>query len=278
MARAYDARMRVDSGGVGIEYDDLGEGPPVVLIHGFPDNRSLWRHQVPDLLEAGHRVIVPDLRGYGLSDKPSAVADYHAFTLAGDVLAVMDAAGVERAAIVGHDWGAAIAWTIAISAPARVERLAVLSVGHPAEFLAEGYAQHEKSWYMLLFQFEGVAERWLSADGWANFRAWSRHPDAEATIAALEANGSLVPALNYYRATMTPDVFAAGPIAGLPHVECPVLGVWGTDDMALTEGQMTRSARQVAGPWRYERIEGAGHWLPLDASARISELLVEFCA
>ncbi len=101
--------MRVDVAGVGIEYEVTGEGSPVVLLHGFPDSGRLWRHQVPALAEAGFRVIVPDLRGYGRSDKPPAVEAYAMQALAGDVLAVMSDAGIERAHLVGHDWGAALA-------------------------------------------------------------------------------------------------------------------------------------------------------------------------
>ena len=191
--------MRADSGGVGIEYTVQGEGPPVLLLHGFPDSGKLWRHQVRALVEGGFQAIVPDQRGYGASDKPEAVDAYHLVNLVGDAIAVLDDAGVERAHIVGHDWGAAVAWGTAAFVPDRVDRLVTLSVGHPTSFVAAGYPQREKSWYMLLFQFEGIAETWLSSDGWANFREWSRHPDADAVIAELEANGSLTPALNWYR-------------------------------------------------------------------------------
>ena len=145
--------MRVDVGGVGIEYEVTGEGRPVVLLHGFPDSGRLWRHQVPALAEAGFKVIVPDLRGYGRSDKPSEVDAYRMDLLVGDVLAVIDAAGVERAHVVGHDWGAGVAWATALMAADRVDHLVAMSVGHPATFLADGFEQHEKSWYMLLFQF-----------------------------------------------------------------------------------------------------------------------------
>src|SRR5947209_8114539 len=143
--------MRADADGVGIEYEITGEGRPVVLIHGFPDSGRLWRHQVPALAEAGFRVIVPDLRGYGRSDKPVDVDAYALQFLAADVLAVMGDAGVERAHVVGHDWGAAIAWGLGALAGDRVEHLVALSVGHPATFLANGFEQHQKSWYMLLF-------------------------------------------------------------------------------------------------------------------------------
>ena len=167
--------MRVDVNGVGIEFEVSGPdaGRPVVLLHGFPDSRRLWRNQVPVLVDAGFRVIVPDLRGYGRSDKPADVAAYNLMFLAGDVLGVLDAVGVERAHVVGHDWGASLAWGIGAVAGDRVDHLVALSVGNPAAFRDAGLAQQEKSWYMLLFQFAGVAEQWLSADDWANFRAWS---------------------------------------------------------------------------------------------------------
>jgi pimeloyl-ACP methyl ester carboxylesterase len=223
---------RVDAGGVGIEYEVTGDGRPVVLLHGFPDSGRLWRHQVPALAQAGFRVIVPDLRGYGRSDKPEDVAAYSMMFLAGDVLAILAAEQIDRAHIVGHDWGAALAWGLASLVPDRVDHLTVLSVGHPATFRRTP-RQREKSWYMLLFQFPGVAERWLSEDDWANFRAWGGHPDADGVIADLEANGSLTPGLNWYRANVPPDSWVTPP-PQLPPVQAPTMGIWSTKDPALT--------------------------------------------
>ena len=168
--------MRVDVGGVGIEYEVTGEGRPVVLLHGFPDSGRLWRNQVPALADAGFRVIVPDLRGYGRSDKPPEVEAYAMQALVGDVVAVLRDAGAPKAHVVGHDWGAALAWAFAAFVPDHVDHLVVLSVGHPATFRKGGFEQYQKSWYMLLFQFKGIAERWLSNDDWAHFRAWARPP------------------------------------------------------------------------------------------------------
>ena len=250
--------MRVDSGGVGIEYEVTGEGRPVILIHGFPDTGRLWRHQVPALAEAGFEVIVPDLRGYGRSDKPFAVEAYAMKALVGDILAVMSDAGASSAHVVGHDWGAGVAWAIGAVAPERVDHLVVMSVGHPATFRAAGFEQHEKSWYMLLFQFAGVAEEWLSANGWINFRAWSRHPDVDAVVAELETNGSLTPGLNYYRANLPPESWLR-PGRERPPITAPAMGIWSSGDFALTERQMTSSERNVTGPWRYERLDGPGH-------------------
>ncbi len=271
--------MRVDSGGVGIEYDVTGPagGRPVVLLHGFPDTGRVWRHQVPALVEAGHRVIVPDLRGYGRSDRPDSVDAYHLLFLAGDVIAVLDDLGLGQAAVVGHDWGAAITWGLASLAGERVERMVALSVGHPTAFRLAGYAQQRTAWYMLLFQFPDVAERWLSDNGWTNLRAWSRHPDGEAVVAELEAHQSLTPALNWYRANLPPESWVAPPPA-LPPVRCPALGIWSSGDFALLEPQMTASAAYCEGGFEYQRIEGAGHWLQLDAPDDVNRLLVDFLA
>ena len=269
--------MRIEVDGVGIEVavDGPEDGRPVVLLHGFPDSGRLWRNQVPALAGAGFRVVVPDLRGYGASDKPADVGSYALPFLAADVLGVLSSLGMARAHVVGHDWGAALAWALAALAPDQVDHLVVLSVGHPTSFGSAGLEQLEKSWYMLLFQFEGVAEQWLSADGWANFRAWGRHPDTDAVIEELERDGSLTPGLNWYRANVPPERFTSPPLE-LPPVQAPTMGIWSSGDFALTEAQMRESAKHVAGPWRYERIDGAGHWMQLEAPDRVNELLLDF--
>jgi pimeloyl-ACP methyl ester carboxylesterase len=267
--------MRAQSGGATIDFEVTGKGRPVVLLHGFPDSGRLWRHQIAPLADAGFKVIVPDMRGYGASGKPADVGDYHVAYLVADVNAVLDEAGVERAHVVGHDWGAAVAWAMAAMTPERVDHLVALSVGHPSSFRAGGFEQYEKSWYMLLFQFEGVAEHWLSDNDWARFRDWSGHPDADAVIGELEANTSLTPALNWYRANVPAESYIADPLV-LPQIAAPTMGVWSTGDLALTEGQMTRSETHVSGSWRYERLEGPGHWMQLEAPTDVNRLLLDF--
>jgi pimeloyl-ACP methyl ester carboxylesterase len=270
-----DGNMRIDVNGTGIEVAVEGEGRPVVLLHGFPDSGRLWRNQVPALVDAGFRVIVPDLRGYGASDKPADVESYALPFLAVDVLGVLYHHGIERAHVVGHDWGAALAWVIGSLAADRVDHLVALSVGNPLAFREVGLPQFETSWYMLLFQFRDIAEEWLTADGWANFREWSHHPDADAVIADLEATGSLTPGLNYYRANVPPEAFV-GPPMELPAVPAPTMGVWSSGDFALTEAQMADSSKYVTGPWRYERVEGPGHWMQIEAPDAVNRLLVDF--
>src|SRR4029077_14943867 len=215
--------------GTEIYYEVTGEGTPVVLLHGFPDSGRLWRHQVPALTGAGYRVIVPDMRGYGRSARPLEDEAYDILALVSDVRAVLADAGVARAHVVGHDWGAAAAWVLASVAPDTVDRLVALSIGHPATFRGRpgqpDRAQLEKAWFMLLFQFQGVAEEWLSENEWTNFRFLFRHPDEHDVIADLEANSSLTPGLNYFRAIVGAESFV-GPPPSLPQIQTATLGVW----------------------------------------------------
>ncbi|HEX6417642.1 MAG TPA: alpha/beta fold hydrolase [Acidimicrobiales bacterium] len=269
--------MRITANGIGIEVDEGGDGPPVLLLHGWPDTRRLWRDVAPALRGAGYRTIAPDLRGFGDSDKPEPVAAYGLLDLAGDALGVLDALGAERAHVVGHDWGAALAWALAAFAPDRVASLAALSVGHPIAFREAGFAQREKSWYMLLFQFEGVAERWLGGDDFANLAAWSRHPDLDDVRRRLADPEALTASLRVYRANVAPEALVAPP-AEIPPARCPTLGVWSAGDMALTEQQMVSSAAHVTGRWRYERVEEVGHWIPLEAPEALAAMLVDHLA
>jgi pimeloyl-ACP methyl ester carboxylesterase len=268
-------RRRVQGDGVGLDVLDEGEGRPVLLVHGFPDSSHLWRGQVGALTAAGLRAIVPDMRGFGASDKPDAVEAYRLTRAVADLVAVLDALGVDRAGVVGHDWGAAVAWLLAALHPDRVERLVAMSVGHPAA-RARSVEDREKAWYQLLFQFEGVAEELLARDDWALFREWLRDDgDVERYVADLGRPGALTAGLNWYRANLHPArELEARP--AVPKVAAPTLGMWSTGDNYLREPPMLRSADHVTGGWRYERIEGASHWMQLDATEQVNVLLLDF--
>jgi pimeloyl-ACP methyl ester carboxylesterase len=262
-------------GDLNFAVQDEGEGPAVLLLHGFPDSHALWRNQVPALVDAGYRAIAPDLRGFGESSKPAEAERYGLLEIAGDVLGIMDSLGVERAHVVGHDWGAALAWAMAAFVQDRVDHLVAMSVGHPAAFRDAGFAQREKSWYMLLFQFEGIAEQWLSNDDFANMRAWSGHPDIDQVTKDLARPGALTAALNWYRANVHPRTLIEPPLV-FPQIAAPTLGVWSSGDFALEESGMTSSHRFIDGKWRYECIDGPGHWMQLEAPDEVTALLVDF--
>jgi pimeloyl-ACP methyl ester carboxylesterase len=267
--------MRIALDDVTLEVEDTGAGTPVLLLHGWPDAANVWRHQVPALAADHYRVLAPDLRGFGGSSRPAEVEAYVAPRMVGDVIGLLDHLSIERAHLVGHDWGAAISWMTAALVPDRVASVTALSVGHPAAFRSAGWGQREKSWYMLLFQFPGVAERWLSADGFRNLRQWSGHPDIDPVVERLAEPGALAASLNLYRAILPPASLVEPPLE-LPPVQAPAMGVWSSGDLALTEEAMTGSAAHVAGPWRYERLDGVGHWLQLDAPEVVNALLLDF--
>lgn len=244
-----------------------GSGPPVLLLHGFPDRADLWRHQIDDL-NADFTVIAPDLRGFGESDRPADVDAYRMRNSVRDVIGILDRLGFESAHVVGHDWGAGLAWSLTHAAPDRVERLVVLSVGHPG--VPRTLAQREKSWYTTYFQFP-EAEELLRRDDWALLRQWVQtHPEPERVIADLARPGALTAGLNWYRANHHPKLELRE--REFPRLPTPILGVWSTGDAYLGEEQMTGSAAFVD-DWRYERVEGAGHWLQLDAPNEVTALI-----
>jgi pimeloyl-ACP methyl ester carboxylesterase len=266
--------MRGD--GVELAVRDEGEGPPVLLLHGFPDSSYLWRHQIEALTAAGMRCIAPDLRGRGASERPEGVEAYAIRHSVADAVAILDGLGIERADVVGHDFGAAVAWVLASVQPTRVNRLVAMSVGHPRP--PRSLRQRELAWYQLLFQFEGLAEELLRKDDWRLFREWLRDDgDAERYIEELSQPGALTAGLNWYRANVHPRR-ELEPRPPLPPVEADTLGIWSSGDHYLTEDRMVASGEYVAGRWRYERIDGASHWMQLDAPARVNDLLVEFLA
>ena len=166
---------RVDVDGTTLVLTEAGppDGPPVLLLHGFPDDRRMWEPQVEALAAAGHRVLAPDLRGYGDSDRPAGVDAYRLPLLVADVVGLLRARGVSRAAVVGHDWGAVLAWAVVAARPDVVDRLVVVSVGHPAARASAGLAQQVKGAYILAFLVPGLAERLLPLGGWWWLRrAW----------------------------------------------------------------------------------------------------------
>ena len=266
----------------GIELSVLDEGPatgelPVLLLHGWPDDHDLWRHQVPALVAAGHRVIAPDLRGFGASDKPADVAAYSLLEHFGDLIGLLDALDAPRVKLVGHDWGAALAWGLAALAPDRVERLCAISVGHPSAFAAAGLEQVRSSWYFWLFCHE-IAESVIPRDDWVLLDAFGANPDHDRHRALLERPGALSASLGIYRANVSPEQRYAEQPLEIPPVACPTLGIWSDGDEALCEAQMTGSAAFATGPWRYERIAGWGHFVPSEAPEALNPLLFEFLA
>jgi len=269
--------VNIHTNGLSIHVQDSGSGPAVLLLHGVPDSTHLWRHQIPVLNAAGFRTIAPDLRGFGQSDRPTDTAAYALPNIIADVVGILDELDVPRVHVVGHDWGATIGWAMAAMMPDRVESLVAFTVGHPSGFFADPMAQRERSWYMLFFQTPGVAEEALRRDGCQLFRQLLRESgDLERYLLDLERPGALTAVLSWYRANLSAEAFGAANPIPLPPVACPVMGVWAAGDAYLTEAQMVASASHCLGPWRYERLEGVDHWIPIAAPETTNRLLLDF--
>lgn len=281
------ATRRIDVGEVRLAVVEEGEGEPVILLHGFPETSACWGRQLPALAAAGYHAIAPDLRGYGRSARPTAVDAYAAPKLVGDIVGLIGALGHQSAHIVGHDWGGGLAWGLAANAPELVRSLTVINAPQAAvsaRARRDDPDQQAKSWYMLLFQFAGVAEAYLSANDYARLRAFvfdTAAPGAfseqeqREVIAALSPDGALTAALNYYRANMPPAALLREPPEPLP-IEVPTMIIWGEADTFMGPALLEGSAAMVTGPLRVERLPGVSHWVQHEAPERVNELLVDF--
>lgn len=269
---SFSQRMVPVDGGV-LNVTIAGEGPAVLLVHGFPDDHKVWRHQITALSAAGYQVIAPDTRGCGDSFLPVTAADYRLPLLVDDLRRVLDALDLDKVFLVGHDWGAVIAWQFVMAHSERVIRYAALSVGHPLAYATDGVGQKLRGWYALMFQMRGVAEWLLKANDWRLFGYLTGHVGERASwVDGLSRPGRLTAGLNYYRANLVELLLRRD----FPPVTRPVLGIWSDGDRFLTERQMVRSQQLVGTGWEYRRVHGAGHWLQLDAPDVVSEWLVTF--
>ena len=254
------------------------DGEVVILLHGFPQTSYEWRHQIRALAEAGFRVVAPDQRGYSPGARPPDIGDYALPLLVGDMLALADAVGADRFHIVGHDWGAVVAWAIAVTAPDRVITANPVSVPHPDAFAAvlsdPESCQVEASAYFDLF-VQPDSEDGFLANGQAGLRAIFAGIDDEAVeeyVRVLGSKAALGSALNWYRANIA-NRNIEGPAAG--SVTVPTMFTWSDGDTALCIDGAVLTEQYVEGPYRFEVIEGVNHWIPDLAPEAMSSLLVE---
>jgi pimeloyl-ACP methyl ester carboxylesterase len=273
------------------------DAPVVLLLHGFPQTSHCWSAQLPGLAAAGHRAVAVDQRGYSPGARPDDPAAYAMAHLVDDVLGVIDALGVDDVDLVGHDFGGSVAWTVAGHHPERVRTLTVASTPHPGAFVRAYQAsgsgsaggssapgksgrsggssdQNARSGYMRTFREtpRGQIEAGLLADGAAGLRAvFSGLPDAtaEAHVEALRDPGALVAAVDWYRA------MSAKASATVPPCPVPTLYVWSDADPAIGRDAAVATEQHVTGPYRFEVLEGVGHWVPELAADRFTGLLLE---
>jgi pimeloyl-ACP methyl ester carboxylesterase len=275
--------------GIRLHWVEQGEGPIVVLLHGFPEFWYAWRHQIPALAAAGFRAVAPDLRGYNLSEKPRGVKAYRIEALLGDLQGLIALVGAEqgdaRAHVVGHDWGGAFAWYAPLFLPERLFSLALLNAPHPLAFRRELRAnpsQRKKSSYVFFFQLPWLPERRIRTGNYALLaKMLRRDPVARGAFTdedirlykeALARPGALTAAVNWYRAALRypPRVRGRKWPEGLE-----TLVVWGERDRYLGPGLLEGLDRWVP-DLTVERIPEASHWVQADAPTRVNDLLVAF--
>jgi pimeloyl-ACP methyl ester carboxylesterase len=233
-----------------LQYDSEGDGPLVVLLHGFPESRKTWTRQLPALAQAGFRAVAPDLRGYGESPKPHGIAEYRVALVAADVIELIESVGDDPCVLVGHDWGAAVAWHIAMMRPELIRKLVILNVPHPSAIAREvrrSFRQKLKLSYQVFFQLPLLPELVMKIIT----RQWRR---------------DFTPLLNYYRALRYARERSR-------RVETETLIVW-----SEREPVFLPSTIEDIGQWvpnvRIERVPGAGHYVQRDAAERVSECIV----
>jgi pimeloyl-ACP methyl ester carboxylesterase len=272
-------------GDVQLHYVEAGEGPLIVLLHGFPEFWYGWRLQIEPLAAAGFHVVVPDMRGYNLSSRPDDVAAYDSDTLAGDVRDLIHERGAETALLVGHDWGGTAAWATAMKHPEVVNRLAILNAAHPRK-LSQGLHhpdQLRRSWYFFFFALPDLPETVVHANNWHFFRHFlhDAHPaytpeEIEHYVEAWSQPGAATGMINYYRSSVRQSQKSA--VAALRPISAPTVVIWGEDDGYLGLDLAEPEHDDVPRLERVERVSDASHWVHHDQPERVNRLLTDFFA
>jgi pimeloyl-ACP methyl ester carboxylesterase len=260
-----------DSAGVRIHYASLGQGPLIVMLHGFPDFWYTWRHQM-EALSPSYQVVAVDLRGYNLSDKPKGVESYDMSLLVSDVAGVIRHLGRDKAIIVGHDWGGAIAWVFAMSLPQMTEKLIILNLPHPSGLrreLARNPEQQQNSQYARDFQKPGAHEK-LTAEELAQ---WVQDPEAKARYIEAFRRSDFEAMLNYYKRNYPREPYEEGSPAPLVKVQCPVLMIHGLKDKYLLAGALNANWDYVEKDLTLVTIPEAGHFVQQDAADLVTRTM-----
>jgi pimeloyl-ACP methyl ester carboxylesterase len=273
-------------GDVRLHYVEAGEGPLVVLLHGFPEFWYGWRRQIEPLAAAGFRVVAPDMRGYNLSSRPDGVAAYDIGPLTGDIAGLIRERGAGSALLAGHDWGGSVAWALAMNHPEVVDRLAILNAAHPRK-LSQGLhhpAQLRRSWYFFFFfDLPDLPETVVHANHWHFFRHFLHDArpafspeETDRYIQAWSQPGAATGMINYYRSSVRQSQKKAE--AALRPIKAPTLVIWGERDRYLGPDLAEPDHDDVPNLVRVERLPDASHWVHHDEADRVTQLLTEFFA
>jgi len=278
----------VDVNGVHLHCVTQGEGPLVLLLHGFPEFWYSWRYQIPEL--AGRfKVVAPDMRGYDLSDKPKGVEEYSLEKLTGDVQGLIEHFGYSKAHVIGHDWGGAVAWSFAMAYPDSVDRLVVMNAPHPAAFaknIMTNPHQMLRSWYMFFFQVPVVPELMLKAfhsymlkrsfTDWAVDKEAFSAEDLDLLAEAANRPGALTGGMNYYRAIFRNARALSAIRKYVPKIKSPTMLIWAENDKALGKDLTYGLEPYFENELTIRYIPECSHWVQQEQPLLVNELLEEF--
>jgi pimeloyl-ACP methyl ester carboxylesterase len=281
----------VEVNGIRIHYVSAGEGPLMLLLHGFPEFWYSWRHQIP-VFSKNFRVVAPDMRGYNKTDKPPKIEDYSATNLISDVAGLIHnlAPDDKKAILVGHDWGGAIAWMVAMFQPLLIEKLIILNVGHPGTRNRKGFLdfdQMKRSWYMFFFLMPEVPEEVFSRNDYeilskmvfdtAKRKGAFTKDDIERYVSSWKEPGALTGAINYYRAIANSQYWKElGKPRNYPLIKAPTLQIWGEDDPFLGKQLTEGTGEFIDAPYSLKFIPNCGHWVEQEAPDEVNKLILDF--
>ncbi len=276
--------LRVAANGLRFHVAEAGAGERLALcLHGFPECWYSWRHQMPLLARLGYRVWAPDLRGYGESDRPTAISDYALETLMDDVAGLIDASGARETLLLVHDWGGIVGWFFAMRKLRPLERFVALNIPHPGAALeTAGLRQRLRSWYMFFFQIPRLPERLLTGGGGRRIgdmlrrAAPTRSAFDDADIEVYRQNalrpGAATAMLHYYRAFLRGGGFRRQIALGFPTIDVPTLMLWGTEDIALGV-ELTHATPRFVSDLTLRLLPGIGHFVQQEAPETLNAML-----
>lgn len=275
--------------GIHMHYVTMGEGPLLVLLHGFPEFWYSWRYQIP-VLSKKFKVVVPDMRGYGDTEKPIGIEKYRIEELVRDVVELISSVGHEDAVVAGNDWGGIIGWTTAMMAPNVVKKLIIMNAPHPAIYQVnafKNYEQMKKSWYMFFYLLPEVPEKVLSANNFEflnqifslsikRIDKFSQY-DIDNYISSWSKEGGLTGGLNYYRANINSDFWGSlDESIPFPKIKCPTLQIWGEDDVFLGKELTENTQEWIDNKYRLQMISNCGHWVQQEAPEEVNKIMLDF--
>jgi len=281
-----DLRERyIETNGIKLHVMEAGpaDGPMMLFLHGFPEFWYAWRKQIGYFAERGYLVVVPDQRGYNLSDKPKGIAAYKIDELAKDIVGLIDAYGREKILLVGHDWGASVSWWVSLKYPERISKMVILNVPHPKVMARQMFSnpdQMQKSWYIFYFQLPGAVEKLAQATNYQwvlNLITSNAHPgaftpeDLEKYRTAFAQPGAFSAMVNWYRASVQtqqeqPKSF---------DVDVPLLFMWGEEDIAML-AQMADESMPYCKNGKLIKMPGVSHWIQHEEADKVNGLIEEF--